>query len=133
MKRMVFRGIHELSQGHTIIQWQSKDSHTCFIPKSLFGIAKFIFPLAKLSFISLGFQEGNTKFRRCIFKFSQSATNFPQERHKSSDVCSVIYRVNIFFIRNFPRYGREVYGWENRLFLWKGSNSFPARLQDNQS
>lgn len=54
----------------------------CFIQKSLFGITKFIFPLAKLSFIPLGFQEGNTKFRRCIFKFSQSATNFPQEGHK---------------------------------------------------
>ena len=44
---------------------------TVVFQKSLLVISKFIFPLAKLSFIPQGGQEVNTKFRRCIFKFFQ--------------------------------------------------------------
>lgn len=48
-----------------------------FYSKSLLGITKFVFPLAKLSFRPLRFQELNTKLRRCTLKLSQSETNCP--------------------------------------------------------
>lgn len=33
----------------------------------------------------------------------------------------------------FPRYGGEVYGWGSRLFIRRGSTTFPVWLQDSQS